>query len=93
MQIVEKCAIVFVNVIKKLNFDEVKMFPNSGYRLHLKLYRSMLALRQEVGTLMIHFAGPFLKKSSCKVLKPFRSVYVLMDMSMLWWITSGIGEK
>lgn len=41
---------------------------------------NMLASHLEVGTLMILFAGPFLRKSSCKALKSFLSVYMLMDM-------------
>lgn len=45
------------------------------------------------GILMILFAGPFLKKSFFKMLNLLPRDCVLMDMSMLWWITFGIGGK
>ncbi|PON40446.1 Glycoside hydrolase [Parasponia andersonii] len=39
----------------------------------------MLACHPEVGTLMIPLVGPFLKKSSCKVLKSYRRSSLFMD--------------
>jgi len=50
----------------------------------LKLYpmaiQNMLASHLEVGTPTIPFAGQFLKKNSCKVLKSYLTVYALMGM-------------
>ncbi|KAA8529650.1 hypothetical protein F0562_034250 [Nyssa sinensis] len=43
----------------------------------------MLASLQEVGTLMIPFAGQYPKKSSCKMLNLFLRDYMLMDMRSL----------
>ena len=40
----------------------------------------MQALHLEVGTPMIPLVGPFPKKSSCKMLKSYLSVYYLVDM-------------
>lgn len=55
-------------------------FNYSGYSLEVYQLQNQnkLVYRQGAGTLMIHFAGQFLKKSSYKVLKSFPTVYVLM---------------
>lgn len=66
---------------------------SGGYLEVMAKNQYMLGHLQEVGTLMIRFPGSFLKKSFCKMLKLFPVVFMLMDMSMLWWITSGIGGR
>lgn len=53
----------------------------------------MLAFLQEDGIRTIPFVGLSLKLSSCRVLKLFLSVFFLMVISMLWWITFGIERK
>ena len=54
----------------------------SGYRRKLYLMRNqnVPASHLEVGIPMIPLAGSFPKKSSCKMLKSYLSVYMLMDM-------------
>ena len=58
-------------VLKVFLTNFVNLIVHTKHMLGYHLNPSMLASHLEVGTLMIPFAGLFVKKTSCEVLKSY----------------------
>lgn len=63
-----------------MTFIRSPLIAGYGLKLHPMENQNMQAAHLGVGTPMIPFAGRFLKKISCKVLKSYLTVYMFMDM-------------